>query len=99
MQNVDFVKLDISRADFLDSFERLLAAVVEVVDHYDLVAGIQQFDYGMAADITGPTGDQDSHEILWLGGFGTHCCGLKYHYCLGRCPAKLTLDEFIMTAQ
>jgi hypothetical protein len=85
VENVDFVKLDVTSANLLDPFERLFAAIVEVIDHYDVVVGIQQLDYGMATDIAGPTGYQYSHGFL-------SCVGFKYHHCLGRCPAMPTLD-------
>ena len=37
--------------------QRFLAAVAQIIDHHDLVAGIQQLDAGVAADITGSAGD------------------------------------------
>src|ERR1700761_4967824 len=49
-------------ADLLDAFECCAAAVGKVVEYHDLVAGIEQFDAGVGADIAGAAGHQNHWE-------------------------------------
>ena len=48
--------------DFLHPAQGLLAGVVEVVRHHDLIARVDQLHAGVAADIAGAAGDQNRHS-------------------------------------
>jgi hypothetical protein len=48
-----------STGDLLYPAQRFFLAVTEVVDGYDFVAGLQQFDTGVGADISGAAGYKD----------------------------------------
>ena len=52
---------EVTPGDRAHPAQRLLLAVAQVVDHDQVVAGAQQFDAGVAADVTGTAGDQDAH--------------------------------------
>ncbi len=59
--DVDLVELDVLARDLLDARERLLRAVAEVVDDHDVVSRVEQFDDGVASDVSGSAGDENLH--------------------------------------
>ena len=42
--------------------QRFFMAVAEIIDNDDIMPGAEQFQRGMAADITGAAGNQNFHE-------------------------------------
>ena len=46
--------------DLVDAVEDLLARVGQVVHHHDLVAGLEQYHHGVAADEAAATGHEDA---------------------------------------
>ncbi len=57
---VEFSGLPVSSCTRCSDF---LLAVGEVVDHHDLVAGFEQLQAGVAADIARAAGDEDFHGL------------------------------------
>ena len=53
--------------ELLDPAQRLRLAVAQVIDDDDLVAGAQQLQAGVAADVTGSPGDENPHLASRLG--------------------------------
>src|SRR5699024_3451221 len=60
--HVGFHKAEVLAGDGLDAGQSLGAGVVVVVRHDDVVAGLQKFDAGMAADVSGAAADQNCHR-------------------------------------
>lgn len=58
--------------DVADADKRLLGRVVKVVDDHDLVAGLDELEDGMRADVAGTAGDEDD-LVAHGGGLG---CGV-----------------------
>ena len=56
IQEVTFYEGEVFAGDLLDSVQGFFFAVAEVVDGYDFVAGLQEFDASMGADIAGAAG-------------------------------------------
>ena len=59
--------------DALDALERDLAGVGQVVDHHDVVAGVEQLNAGVAADEAGAARDKDA-GLLGLRYRISHTC-------------------------
>src|ERR1700744_6348050 len=51
-------------ADLLNPLQRRAAAVGEVIEYHDFLAGIEQFDAGMRPDIARPARPQDYWDVL-----------------------------------
>ena len=54
---------DLLARDALDALEGNLACVGEVVDHHDVVAGVEQLHAGVAADEAGAARDEDAGRV------------------------------------
>ena len=57
---------DLFPCDLLHPDQGLLAGVVQVVRHHDVVAGVEKLHTGVAADITGAAADQNRHKTRSL---------------------------------
>src|SRR5699024_3149819 len=53
---------EVPAGDLPHALEGFGAGVVEVVRHDNVVTGIEKFDAGVAADVTGAAADQDGHN-------------------------------------
>ena len=53
----------------------LAMALVQVVEHHHLVAGLEQLGGGDAADVAGAAGDEDFQDRLSLVVLGLRMCG------------------------
>ncbi len=47
----------------------------QIVEHHDLLAGVEQLEHHVAADIAGAAGDQNAHEQSY------HVAGLQFAAC------------------
>ena len=63
VQNIRLIKHRTFPGDRLDAVDHLAACVKQVVQNHDLVALIQQLHACVASDITGPAGNQNSHNF------------------------------------
>ena len=62
--------------DLLDPVQHHRARIVVVVRHYDVVACVQKFDTGVAADIAGAAGNQNCHSRYLA--YPIHCTQSPY---------------------
>ncbi|EJX02305.1 hypothetical protein EVA_09588 [gut metagenome] len=63
IQQVCLIKNRASAGDFFDAVEDLRLGVGEVIDDNNLFAGVDQLNDGVAADKSGSSGDENSHNI------------------------------------
>ena len=61
VQQVNPVEDQRPARELLDPAQRLLLAVAQIVHDGDLMAGTQQFQAGVAADVAGAPGDENLH--------------------------------------
>ena len=61
VEQVHLVEGEGPTRQLLGAPQRLGLAVAEVVDHHDLVAGLEEFHRGVAADEAGAAGHEDPH--------------------------------------
>ena len=61
--DVDHVQRSLAACDGVDPSNRFSLRVVQVVDDRNLMTPAEQLDHGMASDVTGSTGDEDSHDL------------------------------------
>ena len=52
--------------DLLDTVQHHRRCIIIVICHNNVVASVQQFDAGVAADITGAAGNQNCHSLVPL---------------------------------
>ena len=64
--HVCIVEAEVLAGDLLDPIQNHGRSVIIVICHYDIVASVQQFDAGVAADITGAAGNQNCHSLVPL---------------------------------
>ena len=64
--HICFVEAEILAGDLLHAVQHHRRSVIVIVRHDHVVAGIQQFDAGVAADITGTAGNQNCHSPVPL---------------------------------
>lgn len=64
--HVCIVEAEVLAGDLLDPIQNHGRSVIIVICHYDIVASVQQFDAGVAADVAGTAGNQNCHSRVPL---------------------------------
>ena len=59
-------KGDSFAGDLLDADKGFLAGIAEIVNNDYVVAGLDELDAGVAADISGAAGDKNGHKLIFL---------------------------------
>ena len=73
IQKVAFNESEVFAGDLLDPAQGFFLAVAKVVDGYDIVAGLQEFDASVGADIAGAAGYEDGIvHVSYLLDSGSH---------------------------
>ena len=64
--HIGLIEPEVLAGDLLDPIQHHGGSVVIVICHHDVKASVQQFDTGVAADITGTAGNQNCHSPVPL---------------------------------
>ena len=64
--HVCLVEAEILAGDLLDPVQNHRRSIIIVICHHDIVASVQQFDAGVAADVAGTAGNQNCHSRVPL---------------------------------
>ena len=64
--HICLVKAEVLAGDLLDAVQHHRRCIIIVICHNNVVASVQQFDAGVAADITGAAGNQNCHSLVPL---------------------------------
>ena len=64
--HIGLIEPEVLAGDLLDPIQHHGGSVVIVICHHDVKASVQQFDTGVAADITGTAGNQNCHKSTSL---------------------------------
>ena len=82
VEQVNLVELGGTASEFSDALEGLLGRVSEVIHDDNVVACLEQFKYGVRADVAGTAGNEYLHDVLSSKSSGRLRTGLVLLSCI-----------------